>query len=170
MLKDRGQLPLVATLFVTIIVTCLAYADDRRMAAINNATYRLTTGEVAVLRNGENKHVGDGIDVAVEKAAFGHLTNGGLEDAAVILSVFPGNTGSEELHVLAGRNGVWLDVAAADLGRPEVYSLAIRRGLVVVDLKTQGPNDPMCCPTLHVVREYKLTGSRLVIAHENRKN
>jgi hypothetical protein len=139
------------------------------MAAVNNATYRLITGEIATLRNGENKHVAGNLDVAVDKAVFGDFTHDGVEDAAVILSVFPGNTGSEELHALVSRNGRFVDVAAADLGRPEVYSLTIRHGRIVVDLKTQGPNDPMCCPTLHAVRDYKLIGTQLKIVRQIKK-
>jgi hypothetical protein len=167
--ESLRPISLFGPLLLAVIATCLAYAGDGQLAAVNNATYRLITGEIAILRNGENKHVAGYIDVAVDKVAFGDLTHGGDDDAAVVLSTFYGNSTGAELHALVNRHGRFVDVAAADLGRPRVYSLAIRRGRIVIDLLTQGPNEPLCCPTLHAVRDYRVIGTQLKIVRQIKK-
>jgi hypothetical protein len=60
-------------------------------------------------------------------------------------------------------DGMPFNVAIALLGdRAQINSLSIRDGEIVVDMITQGPNDPMCCPTLRVVETYELRGNELV--------
>jgi heat shock protein HslJ len=46
--------------------------------------------------------------------------------------------------------------------RVKIKSLTIQNGEVVVDMLTQGPNDPMVNPTQEVVETYKLQGNKLV--------
>jgi hypothetical protein len=50
-----------------------------------------------------------------------------------------------------------VDIANTDLGdRVQINSLVIEEGEIVVDMVTQGPDDPMCCPTQEVVKRYEL--------------
>jgi hypothetical protein len=54
-------------------------------------------------------------------------------------------------------------VATTLLGdRVKVNSVRIEENLIVVDMVTHGPNDPMCCPTQQVVQRYALEGNELV--------
>ncbi len=43
-----------------------------------------------------------------------------------------------------------------------INSLTIENNQVVVDMITQGPDDPMCCPTQQVVVAYELQDGELV--------
>jgi heat shock protein HslJ len=50
--------------------------------------------------------------------------------------------------------------------RVDIHDLAFRDGQVVVTMITQGPQDAMCCPTLHVARHFTVQGSKLAAAGE----
>ena len=43
-----------------------------------------------------------------------------------------------------------------------IIDLSIADNLVIVDMITQGPDEPMCCGTLEVVNAYELQDSGLV--------
>jgi uncharacterized protein YgiM (DUF1202 family) len=55
-------------------------------------------------------------------------------------------------------------VAATELGdRVEVNSVTIENNQIVVDMLTQGPDDPMCCPSQEVQQTYELQDGELVL-------
>ncbi len=94
--------------------------------------------------------------------AAGEL-NGQPAYAAVLVSNGGGSGVFNDLAVVAEVDGVWTNVATTGLGdRVTINSLVIENNQVVVDMITQGPDDPMCCPTQQVVVAYELQGNELV--------
>jgi hypothetical protein len=102
------------------------------------------------------------------KEARGDLNGDGLEDAVALLAINTGGTGTFiNLAAVLNEAGNPRQAAIRFLGdRVEVQSLAIEDGVVKVKAITQGPEDPLCCPTLEVNEEYRLQGGRLVSREE----
>lgn len=98
--------------------------------------------------------------------AFGDLSADGAEDAAVILVENSGGTGSFiYLAAVLNQQGKPVNVSTLLLGdRIQVQSMTIDGGQIIVQLKQQGPNDPLCCPTQEVENTYGLQGNRLILA------
>jgi hypothetical protein len=97
-------------------------------------------------------------------AAFGDLHGNGSQDAAVVLAVNAGGTGTfNYLEAVVNVLGTPTNVASQFLGdRVKINSVSITNGTIVVDMVTAGPGDALCCPTLHVVQTYQLQGAQLV--------
>ena len=104
-----------------------------------------------------------------ELSATGDLDGDGVADAAVILSEEPGGSGVFiHLAAVLDRAGQPVNVSTVLLGdRTQVLSLAIEDGKIVVQMRTHGPDDPMCCPTLDVTVRYLLKDDRLISEAEN---
>lgn len=103
-----------------------------------------------------------------EFVAEGDLDGDGVAEAAVVLVSNGGGSGSfhDLALVVAGGDGL-ANVATAPLGdRVEILNFTIDDGLVVVDMLTQGPEDPMCCPSLEVARRYSFDGEALLLESE----
>jgi hypothetical protein len=98
-----------------------------------------------------------------EHAATGPVS--GQAVTAVILVTDPGGSGTfYDLAVVAERDGKATHVASTFLGdRVQIQSFAIVGGEIVVEMIRQGDNDPMCCPSEHVVLTYALEGDELVL-------
>jgi uncharacterized membrane protein len=95
--------------------------------------------------------------------AFGDLDGNGSKDAAVVLVTDPGGSGTFfDLAVLSEREGAPENVASQALGdRVDLRQLTIEGGRIIVDMVTHGPNDPMCCPSLHEIVTFELEGESL---------
>jgi heat shock protein HslJ len=102
--------------------------------------------------------------VLTNYAAFGDLDGDGQEEAAVILVTNAGGSGSFYDLAIVGKQGETLtNLANTLLGdRVQIKSLRIEDGEISVDFLTQGPDDPMCCPTQYVVNHYALQNGELV--------
>ena len=98
-----------------------------------------------------------------EHVAYGQLTDG-REAAAVILTTETGGSGTfYDLAVVVEEDGQSVNVATTLLGdRVKIENLAFVGGEILVEMVTQGPEDPMCCPTQRVVQTYLLQGEELV--------
>lgn len=96
--------------------------------------------------------------------AYGQLADG-REAAAVILASSGGGSGTFiDLALVADQDGQPVNVATTMLGdRVQVNSVAFQDGQIVVDMITQGPDDPMCCPTQQVLQTYALEGDSLTL-------
>lgn len=94
--------------------------------------------------------------------AAGEL-NGQPAYAVVLVSNGGGSGVFNDLAVVTEVDGAWTNVATTGLGdRVSINSLTIENNQVVVDMITQGPDDPMCCPTQQVVVAYELQDGALV--------
>ncbi len=81
-----------------------------------------------------------------DHVAYGELN--GEPAAAVVLVSNSGGSGTfYDLAVVVERDGEPVNVAVTLLGdRVRIDSLAVEEGRIVVDLVTQGPGEPFCCP------------------------
>ena len=99
-----------------------------------------------------------------DTVAFGDLEGDGFADAAVIVFISGGGSGTF-IHVVAvlDRDGTPVQAARAFLGdRVGVESLTIASGEIVATLLTHRPSDGLCCPTLNITRAFTLSGDQLV--------
>ena len=124
-------------------------------------TVRLVDGEFrqSVVEGGATELVIRLLDVA-----FGDLDGDGIDDAVGILVTDAGGSGTFfDLAVMVNRQGRPVNVASELLGdRVRLLALTIRDGRMAVELRVQGPDDALCCPTLWVTRMYSLVDGRLL--------
>lgn len=101
-----------------------------------------------------------------DQKAFGKLD--GKEAGGVIVVTDLGSSGSfYDLALLVKDPQGWINQEVVFLGdRVKIHSLAIKNNEIVVDMTTQGPGDPMCCPTRQAVHQFVLRNNRLVIMAE----
>jgi hypothetical protein len=95
--------------------------------------------------------------------ALGDLDKDGVDERAVVLITSTGGSGVFfDLYVLDRRDGTLVVSDPAYLGdRVDVRDVRIEHGEVMVDLVTQGADDPMCCPTLPVTYRFHLANKVL---------
>ena len=100
-------------------------------------------------------------------AVFGDVTGNGSEDAVVVLVSQPGGSGSfYDLAVVRKQDDVMTNLARVRLGdRVQIKRLHMEDGEVVVDMLTQGPDDPMCCPTRYASNRYAFMSGELVLVN-----
>ena len=99
--------------------------------------------------------------------AYGDLNFDGSEDAVVLLVTNGGGTGQfYDLQVALNDNGQPDTIVYQPLGdRIILNDLSIDRGVITVDMITQGPNDGACCPTLPLTLKYELHDDQLAPAN-----
>jgi hypothetical protein len=147
-------------------------ASQLALEALANLEYQseFTESGTAPLVDGEYREPaapGSASEIRVmltEYVAFGELN--GEPTAAVILVSDSGGSGTfYDLAVVVEQDGEPVNVATTLLGdRVRINDLTIEDGQIVVDLVTQGPDDPFCCPTQQMVNTYELQGDQLVLA------
>jgi len=99
----------------------------------------------------------------LDTVAFGYLNSDGLSDAAILLVENGGGTGEfESVVAVLNVGGAASQAGQAELGdRVQLRSMNINAGMIVLDMLVQGPNDPMCCPSLPETQTYRLVGKAL---------
>ncbi|UCD36298.1 MAG: META domain-containing protein [Nitrospiraceae bacterium] len=97
-----------------------------------------------------------------DKRAFGTME--GKETGAVVLVTDPGGSGTfYDLALLIKEEHGWVNTDVVQLGdRVKVNSIEIRDDATVISMKTHGPGDPMCCPTLWTEKRFTVQGNRFV--------
>ena len=139
--------------------------------ALGNIAYQvqLVDGGVVTLTNGTYEDSANQIVVtlAPQPIAYGRLDE--QDAAAVLLAENGGGSGVfVDLEAVVDQDGAPVNVAMAPLGdRVQVNSLTIADNQITVGMVTQGPNDPMCCPTQVVTQVYELQGDQLVKISES---
>jgi hypothetical protein len=146
--------------------------------ALANASYRSDwpAAGVAALSGGAYREKYDDASASelvitlTDIIAYGDLNGDGVEDAAVVLVTNAGGSGNfYDLAVVLNEAGQPNSVASTFLGdRVVIDKLDIQGGQVVIELITQGPDDPMCCPTIPVMLSFALNeANNLVLSGKN---
>lgn len=127
---------------------------------LKNLEYTLTAldGGSVTLTNGEYQNSDDMIYVNyISTAAFGDVTGDGSEDALVLIGANTGGSGifTDLAVVSVDESGNPVNVSTTMLGdRVDVKNVTVEDGNAVIQMVTQGPNEPMCCGTLQVTVTY----------------
>ncbi len=148
------------------------YVPPEIETLLNNATYSsefTASGEVTLVNGEYSEPVAEGSATELKIsttyiAYFGPDTNGNFLFAAVLVSD-PGGSGTfYSLHLLQPADDGLVEVAATSLGdRVQINSVGIIDGQIIVDMVQAGEDDPMCCPTEHVINTYELQGNELAL-------
>ena len=145
---------------------------------LKNATYHVINYDRTVtLKDGYYKEKIPGMESGIEvniynedAIAFGDLNGDGKNEVALILRETAGGSGAwRDLIVMENHNGTLTQIAGVDLGdRIEVKSIAIQGKIIALDTLIHGPNDGLCCPTVHRIQKYRLVGSTLEIQSQEK--
>lgn len=105
-----------------------------------------------------------GLDVRLIATAIGDLDGDDRNDAAVVLASTTGGTGTFiDLYALLEKRDRALTRGPASLGdRVKVDSIRVYNRAVHLHLLTHAPEDPLCCPTRHVVETFVLHADTLM--------
>lgn len=162
-------------LFLLIVVfsvsQALSQSSQINIKDLKNLTYKIglisNKPEKVKLTNGRFSRGdprGNFMMAWIEKISLGDLNNDGLQDAAVILYANYGGSGSfAELAAVINDRGRLNHVSSVLLGdRVVIKSADIKSGIIVLNILTHGPKDPMATPRVKKVLEYKLLNNKLV--------
>ena len=147
------------------------YVPPEIQNLLEDATYpsEFTKDGTAPLTNGEySEAAAEGSATQTRVMLTDYIALGQIDDqyvAAVILVTDPGGSGTFYDLVLMGfENGEAYPLASTSLGdRVQINSINITLdGIIVIDMITHGDDDPMCCPTKHVIQTYALQNGELV--------
>jgi hypothetical protein len=100
----------------------------------------------------------------LDTVLYGDLDQDGVEDAVVFLATQSGGTGHfVELAAVLNQDGTASNVSTLYLGdRVVVESGTVEDGLITLNMRVQGPNDGMCCPSQAVTWTFRLEDGQLV--------
>jgi len=127
----------------------------------DSGTVVLTKG-----RHAEPAEPGSASQVVIllsDKGAKG-IVDGRETAAAVLISSGGGSGTFYDLVLLIWGPDGWKHMDTAPLGdRVKVHSVSLAGREILVDLTEQGPDDPMCCPTLRRTKHYLVQDGRLKV-------
>ncbi len=140
---------------------------------LKNAEYRsdFTASKKAKLVDGKYEEAaapGSASKITVQLLAqplvFADLNGDGLDDAVVVIASSGGGSGTYyTLDVVLNDKGTPKHEAAILLGdRVQVKGLSVKGADITVAMVTQGPKDPLCCPTLDTTVTYRYQNGQLV--------
>ncbi len=141
--------------------------------ALANATYTsmVTNGQVT-LKDGVYETQPDPTVplksqvMLTDQIAYGELN--GVPSAAVVTGETGGGSGYFYLlHIMQAQDGKPVEVANTLLGdRSPILATLVQDNQVLVDMITQGPDEPFCCATLRVLNYFTLDGTTLNAASQ----
>ncbi len=159
-----AALPGVALATERPVVAQAAPSDALSADALANATYEsmLANGPVQLV-DGKYEDTANTIVVVLVDQPRAYGTLDGQEVAAVLIGENGGGSGIfTSLAIVAEQDGAPVNIATTLLGdRVNIFSMEIADDQVTLVALTQGPNDPMCCPTQIVRQSYTLDGATL---------
>jgi hypothetical protein len=149
---------------VSIIIILSGCGGSRHLSidSVRNAVYDIPKiGQITFIDGAYDRPANDSLGQSyvhvglVDLFTFGDLNGDGSEDAITFLaSNFGGPEIFLSLEVLLNNNGSPSHAASYPIGdRVGIDSVEIVGGVIDIHIITQGPDDPMCCPTLHVSRQ-----------------
>ncbi|WP_340123794.1 META domain-containing protein [Methylobacter svalbardensis] len=128
-----------------------------------NATYRIDEFGAFQLVNGEYQHqYGEGRtqlrQIRLEKLAFGDLDSDGVTDAAVILALQSGGSGTfKYLVAILDTGDAFSQQDSVLLGdRINISAMTIAGGRLDLEMVVAGSTDPACCPGQQFKQSYAL--------------
>ncbi len=135
-------------------------------------TIKLTNGIYSESPSEPNMASHCEVDIYKDKIVFGDLNGDGKNDAAVVSDGTCGGSGTfRELAVVMNKDGQPIYLASATLGdRVIINSITIDSGIITLDMVVQGPNDGLCCPTVHKTLKYKLSENQLIEIEDETAN
>lgn len=136
---------------------------------VANAVYRIDSiGEFRLNKGMFVHQYGEGMtqrfQVTLEKAALGDLDRDGREDAAVVLAVQSGGSGTfRYLIAMQNTGNETLQQDSLLLGdHVQIHDLAIAEGQVRLEMLQPTPNNPVCCPTQQVKQTFSVNQGKWV--------
>jgi len=107
-------------------------------------------------------HSEDYFNIEFDKAIIGDFSGNGVPGAMVLFSHTKGGSGvSYTLALVVNRDGKLINVDSYDLtGYPD--KLAFENGIINVELKTWGPDDAHCCPSVKELWKLKISNDKIV--------
>jgi hypothetical protein len=140
-------------------------------ALIRNAQYQLGVPQslqVVQLKDGKfEQGTAGGADyisvMLTDFMAAGDLDGDGSDEIAALVSENFGGTGVFVLlAIYKNVNGTAMFLTSSIVDdRPQLNALSIENGEIFLDAIIHGFDDPMCCPTLHTTRHYRLANDQL---------
>jgi hypothetical protein len=173
LLAKRHRHHLVSHGVVSAIILLSGCVESRHLSIhpVRNAVYDIpNVGRIKFKDGAYDREANDSLGQSyahiglVDLFAFGDLNGDGLEDAVTFLaSNFGGSGIFVSLEILLNNNGSPSHVASYLIGdRVGIDSVNIVGGLIELHIITQGPDDSMCCPTLHVSKQLRLQNGKLM--------
>jgi hypothetical protein len=92
------------------------------------------------------------------------FNNDGLDDVAIVIWQTGGGSGGfSNLTIFMNDNGNLKYLTSKEIGdRIEINKISYDSGLIIADIITQGPGEPLCCGTMPATLSFKLENSLLV--------
>ncbi len=137
---------------------------------LGNLAYTLTlTNEPVQFVDG--KYEDTEAQIVASLSVLNPIAYGYLNDVWTAVPLIGENGGGSgvftTLNVVQDVDGAPTPVAMTLLGdRVQVHSVTIAGANIELDMTTQGPNDPMCCPTMRVIQVYTLENGELKLVEE----
>ncbi len=100
----------------------------------------------------------------LDTVLYGDFNADGVEDAVVFLATQSGGSGHFiEMAAVLNLDGSASNASTLSLGdRVVVEAGAIQDGVITLNMRVQGPNDGLCCPSQSVVWTFRLENGQLV--------
>jgi hypothetical protein len=159
--------PTITPTLTLVPVTDTPPAPALTLDMLRNGTYYAPFYQKTVTLTSGAYTEGSGADTysvnMLDVYAMGDLNGDGLDDAAVLLVENGGGSGQfESLVVVLNVGGSPKQAGQAELGdRVLVNAVTIASAAVTLDMVVQGPNDPLCCPSVPEKQVYRLVGNAL---------
>jgi hypothetical protein len=95
--------------------------------------------------------------------ALGDVNGDAVPDSAVLLAENSGGSGTfVYVAAVLNQDGQPINVATQLLGdRPDIQSIAIDQGEILINMLVAGPDSPLCCPDLPVSPRFRLEGDKV---------
>jgi hypothetical protein len=169
LLRDGFVKTLLCTCLIILITGCV----DKRPLTVDSlklATYDLPETGAITFTNGSYDRRANGFPGKtilhinhIDLYAFGDLNGDGAADGITFLSRrMEGPEIFLSMEVFLNTGGDAVHSGGAIIGdRVAIDSVTIQHQVIRLYLITQGPGDAMCCPMLHVKKEFRLVNNQL---------